>query len=83
MKRPLIPCSHCFGSGKVELPEHLLKVLEMVFKHRRVSAPEVLRMIGGRSGVTAMNNRLEDLRRLGLVIRERTGNAWYYSPKRE
>jgi len=46
------------------------------------TAPELLDQFPG-VGVTALNNRLEKLRALGLVTRKREGRAWrYWAAKR-
>jgi len=42
------------------------------------TAPEISRMFVDEVGYTACNNRLERLRKLGLVRRERDGRAWRY-----
>lgn len=80
MKRPLVPCSRCEGCGKVELPYELWQTLQLVARNRSVTAIEVHRLLRmGGSSTTAANNRLEDLRRLGLLERFRgAGRCWHY-----
>lgn len=69
-----IPCRHCEGSGKETLPEPLRQTLMKLGKKRATS--EDLR----EEGVTreAINNRLEQLRELGFVSREREGRFFLY-----
>lgn len=77
MKTPTIKCPECAGSGTVKLPELLAETLASLGK-RKFTAAEI-------SGdfptitVNAINNRLESLRRLGFVQRERRGKFWLYS----
>ena len=80
-KPPPIPCPTCNGKGITEMPEGLIQALR------------ILRTLGGqaavsevwsdsacdRVGITAINNRLESLRELGFVQRERVGKGWVYS----
>jgi len=75
-----IPCPKCNGSGRVFLP-CLLNAVRQRLRGGR-TAPELLDQFPG-VGVTALNNRLEKLRALGLVTRKREGRAWrYWAAKR-
>lgn len=54
-----------------------------LFTHPRIRlhAGKVLELIKEEVSVTAMNNRLERLRKLDLLQRHRVGRAWHYSKK--
>jgi hypothetical protein len=88
MKNPKQPhltkCPTCKGSGTVELEGALLETLSR-FKtpKTRLSAND---LHDPASGITknAMNNRLEKLRKMDLLGRERAGRVWtYYKPDGE
>lgn len=87
MKPPIIACSKCNGTGKIELPAPLLEVLTVMNDEPRkmwlVSEIHKLAPNYTSFGVTAINNRLEALRELGLVTREKFGKQWrYFIPKK-
>ena len=79
----LVSCKACAGKGSVELPEHLVQMLAILRGGPPLSAPEVyLRTLDREAfGVTAINQRLEDLRGLGLVERERRGKTYFYKAR--
>jgi hypothetical protein len=55
--------------------------LSLVTRYPGRTAPEYDAMVHSRAGVSAVNNRLERLRALGLVRREPgIGNRWRYWP---
>jgi len=84
-KRPKLPCPKCDGTGKIPLPEPLLETLTFVraAKNGGVTASEAHAGLYPESimGITAFNNRLEELRSIGLVERTRCGKTWKYSAK--
>ena len=77
---PNIVCPKCAGKGELPLarvhPE-LTLALDDVIRHRGMSAPEMAAFYDG-VGTTALNQRLEHLRKLGLVRRKRSGRSWRY-----
>jgi hypothetical protein len=77
MKRE-ITCDKCNGSGHMELPEALAETLDSIPRRGTVTA---FYLHGKLPGVTpnAQNNRLEKLRELGFLKRERSGKFWLYS----
>ncbi|MFA6240399.1 MAG: hypothetical protein WC655_05700 [Candidatus Hydrogenedentales bacterium] len=78
--QPEVSCAACGGTGKVLLSGVLLEVFLDVQQHGQVCAQDVWgRMQKPNFEVTAVNNRLENLRRIGLVIRERIGRNYLYS----
>lgn len=75
MKPPLIQCETCHGTGREPLSELLTETLGMLGR-RQATAVDL--MIDGMTK-NAINNRLEHLRRLGFVQRQRRGKFWVYS----
>lgn len=73
-----ITCPKCRGIGEIALPKKLEATLSAVRDGAHTtealteSLPKVKR--------TAQNNRLEALRKLGLLEREKDGKAWIYRP---
>lgn len=79
MKPLLTNCPTCQGTGKVELEGALRETLaRFTSKSLRLSANDLHEPS---SGITknAMNNRVEKLRRMGLLSRTRAGRVWIYS----
>lgn len=72
MTRPeRIICGHCGGSGSVPLPEHLAETLAII-RAKPSTVAEILRKrraVGEVVGHTAINQRVEKLRQLGLAER--------------
>lgn len=58
-----IPCGHCRGTGKIDLPLELAETVAAM--HGLSRAPELARRLGCMG--TAMCNRLGKLEELGLV----------------
>lgn len=73
-----IPCETCGGSGRQELWPALIETLNTIPKRGAVVAADIFPKIKGVQ-LTAINNRLEGLRRYGFVKRERCGKFWRYS----
>ncbi len=74
-------CPKCKRDGASEdrvLPGELWRTLRMVNRYPGRSASILADVFGNEVGYTAVNNRLERLRKLGLVRRERDGRAWMY-----
>ncbi len=76
-KTPLVKCHACGGIGEVPLKPELLETL-MALPRAGMHAAEVASFLRSESTKNAMNNRLEDLRSLGLVTRSRRGKFWIY-----
>jgi predicted transcriptional regulator len=66
----------CNGTGYRLLSAPLLDVWRLV-RRGSWTAPRLASKL--KSTPTAMNNRLETLRALGLVERQRDGRAWIYT----
>jgi hypothetical protein len=78
---PKICCPKCNGSGHVDLYPDLLETLKLVRTLKLPTASAIKpRLTNQQMSVTAVNNRLEDLRKLGLVDRTRQGRQWVYKP---
>ena len=78
---PKIPCSCCDGTGQVGLPAILLRVLELVQEGHRSARDiyTVLKEEGVDVKQTAINNRLEYLRQLGFLTRQKVGRFNVYA----
>lgn len=74
-----VKCDKCGGTGRAELSETLGAMLGQVCGFPGCNAVEHWEGFPT-VGVTAINNRLEDLRAFGLVRRERRGKSWVYFP---
>lgn len=74
--KPMIQCTHCAGRGTVELPERLQETLNAV--GRGCTTDDLQRKIPAVTP-TAQNNRLEMLRNLGFLTRNRVGKFWFYA----
>lgn len=80
-------CPKCNGTGKIPLSDVLQATLGAVSVNGTTTAPELYKYCDWDGvGVTALNNRLEDLWKLGILERKRThgGRGWtYYVPRRK
>jgi len=79
--RPTVKCNKCNGTGKHPLSDEIFSVLMALIRAGRtgfVTAVDLSKTIGKNVHVTAMNNRLEYLREIGLVSRTRVGRVWHY-----
>lgn len=82
-RRPAIPCPKCGGLGMVDMSLELFYVL-FELRGKGTSAREIfdtLKAQGRAEGIitiTAINNRLEELRRLEFVDRFKFGRGWKY-----
>lgn len=60
------------------MPSGLLSVLNDLHRYGASTAPAIHRRLRARVGASAINNRLENLRREGYVERAREGRCWIY-----
>lgn len=74
-----VPCSRCDGRGTVALPQALQETIDYL-RQRGPRSPSRLARVFSTS-LNAMINRLEELRRLHLVSRERIERGYEYKPK--
>lgn len=72
-------CPECHGTGARPLPEHLAETIRLFARGQKRIASEVHKALKLDVTVSAMNARLEDLRKAGLLKRERKGKTWVYS----
>ena len=77
---PLVTCHHCKGAGKLPLSDDMLLTLDAVKYLQEADVIEVKTAVLWEGHTTAINNRLEDLRKLGLLTRKRDGRRWLYRP---
>lgn len=73
-------CPKCGGNGTVPMTSALLEMLSLVKRMPGKTAPEYINSVHSQLVTTSFNNRLEELRRLGLVRRERDGKSFRYFP---
>jgi hypothetical protein len=83
MKHPAIKCPQCKGTGEIPLSEPLADVLAIVHANPGITASDVYNSCGDwkEVKVTAINNRLVDLERLGFISRVRSGKEFRWSVK--
>jgi hypothetical protein len=78
----IICCPKCRGEGRISLSEAfapLAETLALLREHGPMTANELQPMVSKKILITGINNRLEDLRSLGLVSREKRSREWLYS----
>lgn len=78
MKPPQTPCAKCSGSGKTPLQPELVETLAMLPRIGSVTTKTLHERFPAISP-NAQINRLERLRALGLVARQREGKFFRYS----
>lgn len=76
--RPSVTCSQCDGAGKHQISDELFEVYAAAQTEAYVTAVMLHKTIGKNFTVTAMNNRLEELREHALLTRIRVGHTWRY-----
>lgn len=74
-----VKCPKCKGTGMSPMDAMIQATMRALRRSPGRTASDLLPQFPG-VGVTAINNRLEKLRALGLVRRERRGHAWAYYP---
>lgn len=67
MKRPLIKCHTCAGVGVEPLSAELTNILSILRRAKKPVTAGEIPAVG--VGATAINNRLNELQRLGLAER--------------
>lgn len=77
--RTKICCSHCNGSGLVELSSLLERTLRLLRSKKRVTGATLARIDGCKP--TAMNNRLTALKKHGLARAEIDGRQTFFEPE--
>lgn len=81
-KTDRILCSGCDGSGMAKLPPQLQATLDLLRERGSLTAPELFQYLAtdDHTSATWANNRLETLRKNGLVTRKRlNAKIWKYS----
>lgn len=81
MKRHIIDCPKCDGSGRVGLDPVFVQTLNVLKSLKSATASEVYQNSPDKEFTvhTVANVRLEFLRNLGLVERTKRGKFWVYS----
>lgn len=82
--RPKIKCHKCNGKGKVELDPILAGTIHILKELKKCTATEMFDCLDRQQNlsitVVAINKRLERLREVGLVKREKNGKEFTYRP---
>ena len=78
--RPMVACSACDGCGNVPIGDEMWETLCAVNEDPRleVCAEEIARRMKWDGHITAINNRLAYLWRLGILKRRKHGRIWMY-----
>jgi len=86
MSEPMVqvPCPTCAGAGQVPFAQKYpqkARLCQLLYAMPPLSASDLWRNADSRAciGVTGWNQRLEELRALGFVTREKVGREWRYS----
>lgn len=74
----IITCRACNGTGKRRLDKHLMKTFALVPEDGEATATAIHSKIGDEIGITAINNRLNDLVDLGLLQCRKSGKQKFY-----
>lgn len=77
-KLPTVACTKCKGKGSHVIPETLAEVLRLFKGRRELSAIQARATLELESTTGAVNNRLEKLRRAGLLARRKKGRFYFY-----
>lgn len=76
---PKIQCPTCHGNRVIELKGELRAAYEIIAgKRKGLTSSETHKLLNIKIGKSAVNNRLEDLRKIGLAERTREGRSWRY-----
>ncbi len=82
-----INCPTCAGTGKTTMGDELHETLVAVRSMRSATSMQLLEQLQRQDrthiGLTACNNRLEELRTLGLLQRHKQGRCWVYTPTKQ
>lgn len=83
MKCTLVTCPTCRGTGKSKLSRVLEETLAKVPKTNAASTEAIMLAVGDPyiNRLTAMNNRLDSLTKLGLVEKQRDGRKLFWRRK--
>jgi len=76
----MVVCNCCNGEGMVPLSDELQKTLKVAKKLPEITAPAVAKALQFQGGITAINNRLNDLVGFGFFSRRKQGNTVVYTP---
>lgn len=78
MKRPIVSCSACDGSGKVPLSEPLFQCLKVLIALGEATAIQIHQKLKEPITRSATNGRLTELENQRLIKRERRGGKYFY-----
>lgn len=75
---PTEQCSRCGGTGKTPLSDEMLTVYEAFTGAKEYDAIALVKHLKWQGHPTAINNRLEHLRSIGLLERRKSSKTWIY-----
>lgn len=77
--RPIVACPKCNNSGVVPMSDDLFEVLSFFHRHDGFwSAQMLVKRLKIAGTPTKMNQRLESLRAIGLLSRQRNSRTFLY-----
>lgn len=79
MSKARVICTHCRGSGSIELTGVYAETLDLVVRNPNFNGAELAASAGCKT--TAMNNRLVALERMGLICGKRFGRMRIWTRK--
>lgn len=80
-KPVLVTCPTCKGNQVIELQGELRTTYDQLSRRWKfgATAKELLPALGADIQITAVNNRLSDLLKIGMAVRKREGHSWRYN----
>lgn len=77
-RAPQVPCPTCKGKSTIDMSPRLRETFALFPRGKRLTSADVHTLLESGSSTNSVNNRLEDLRKLGFLDRKRTGKYWSY-----
>ena len=75
---PTEKCTRCNGTGKTPLSDEMQTLYQAFTARNELNANQAALLIEWKGHPTAINNRLEHLRELGLLQRRKSSKNWIY-----
>ena len=74
-----VVCQCCEGKGEVQLSDDLQRTYQVALKMSKITAVPLAKLLKWKGSVTAINNRLDDLVKFGLLTRTKNGREVVYA----